>query len=277
LAEAAELWHGALALLPADASQRGVIERKLEALGARMERGEARGAPRTTRERKGALAVLGALLLFLVTKGKVLLLALTKGGALLSLFAFLGLYWREWGWTLALGLVTSIFLHELGHIVALRRYGVAVTAPMFVPGLGAFVSHGVLPTARIGARVAIAGPVAGALAAALALLLGALTGGAYWKAIAHLGAIMNLFNLVPVWQLDGAKAVAPLGGGGRSAYALLLVTVAVVTRDPFAVLIALTTTGALILLGRGGTGDRVAAALSAGVILGLGGVLLASA
>ena len=273
LADATRLWHEALALLPAEAAQRAPIDAKLHALGERMERGEGRGVKPPAGPRRGIWAAAGAGLLFLLTRGKLLLLGLTKAGALLSMFAFLGIYWRMWGWALAAGLMVSIYLHELGHVVALRRYGVPVSAPMFVPGLGAFVRHGLLPTARIGARVALAGPAAGLLAALLALLLHRLTGNGIWAAIAHLGAIINLGNLIPVWQLDGARAVTPLGGWERAAYAALLAAVAVLLRDPFAGLIAAVTALALPFRGRPGAGDRGAAATALVVIAGLGAAL----
>lgn len=273
LADATHLWHEALALLPADAAQRGPIDAKLQAIGARMERGEGRAASRPDASRRGIWAAVGAGLLFLVTKGKILLLGLTKAGALLSMFAFLGVYWQMWGWALAAGLLVSIYLHELGHVVALRRYGIPVSAPMFVPGFGAFVRHGVLPTARIGSRVALAGPAAGLVAALLALLLHRLTGNGYWAAIAHIGAIINLGNLIPVWQLDGARAVTPLGGWERVAYGALILGVAVMLRDPFAGIIAAATVIALPFGGRPGVGDRGALLYALAVIAGLGAAL----
>jgi Zn-dependent protease len=42
----------------------------------------------------------------------------------------------------------------------------------------------------------------GAALAALALFL--ITHVPVWGAIAHIGAWINLFNLIPIWQLDGA-------------------------------------------------------------------------
>ena len=53
--------------------------------------------------------------------------------------ASLGVYWTVWGWKFAAGLVASIYVHEMGHVAALRRYGIAASAPMFMPGLGAFM------------------------------------------------------------------------------------------------------------------------------------------
>lgn len=273
LAVATQHWHQALSLLPADATQHTAIQAKLEALGARMERGEGKTSALRTGARRGVWAVVIAGAAFLVTKGKLLLLGLTKAGALLSLFAFLGIYWREWGWALAAGIVVSLYLHELGHVVALRRYRIPVSAPMFIPGFGAYVRHGALPTARIGARVALAGPAAGLLAAAAALGLFVLTGNSYWAAIAHLGAIINLGNLIPVWILDGVRAVAPLDVRARIGFGAGLIAVAIVTRDPVAWVAALVTVGAFAFGGRGGSGDRGALLYGLGVITGLGVVL----
>src|SRR5678816_1406719 len=46
----------------------------------------------------------------------------------LSMLLAFGVYWTAWGMWFALGLVLSIYVHEMGHVVALRRYGIAATA-----------------------------------------------------------------------------------------------------------------------------------------------------
>ena len=61
---------------------------------------------------------------------------------------------------LALGLVLSIYVHEMGHVIALRRYGFKADAPMFIPGLGAIIrlrQHVVDP--RADAQIGLAGPI----------------------------------------------------------------------------------------------------------------------
>ena len=55
------------------------------------------------------------------------------------MFAFFGVYWSIYGWPLALGLVVSIYIHEMGHVAMLRRLGIAAGAPLFIPGMGAVV------------------------------------------------------------------------------------------------------------------------------------------
>src|SRR5437870_5020636 len=79
-----------------------------------------------------------------------------------------GLYWTIWGWKFAFGLVLSIYIHEMGHVQALQRYGIKATAPMFIPGFGAVIRLKQHPAdAREDARVGLAGPLRG-LRAALA-------------------------------------------------------------------------------------------------------------
>jgi Zn-dependent protease len=139
-------------------------------------------------------------------KFKTVLLGLTKMGTLLSMLLSLGVYWSLYGWALALGLVISIYIHEMGHVVALRQFGIPAGAPMFIPGLGAIIQlRGVsLPPVQ-DARIGLAGPIYGLGAAIIALVCYLTTHLGIWAAIANLGAIINLFNLIPIWQLDGAR------------------------------------------------------------------------
>src|ERR1700689_2677115 len=106
------------------AAQAGDLSRQIDAAGAAKHTGWKRSAT-------GA----GSAALLLLSKGKLLLLGLTKLSTLLSMFAFFGVYWTLYGWAFALGLVLSIYVHEMGHVSALRRYGIPATAPMFIPGL----------------------------------------------------------------------------------------------------------------------------------------------
>ena len=110
---------------------------------------------RATRRRRGAAARIGAAALliwkfkavglFLLTKGKLLLFGLSKGTTFFSMLAAIGVYWTIWGWKFALGFVLSIYIHEMGHVAAMRRFGLAATAPMFIPGFGAFDPHEAAP------------------------------------------------------------------------------------------------------------------------------------
>ena len=155
-------------------------------------------------------------LVFIATKGKLLLLGLGKSSTLLSMFLSLGVYWTIWGWKFALGFVLSIYVHEMGHVAALRRFGIPASAPMFIPGLGAYVRLGTYPqTAREDARVGLAGPIFGLGCAIAVAVAYAATGIPLLAAIAKVGAWINLFNLVPIWQLDGSRGFRALSKSGR--------------------------------------------------------------
>jgi Zn-dependent protease len=147
----------------------------------------------------------------LLTKGKLLLLGLTKASTFLSMFAALGVYWTVFGGWLALGLVLSIYVHEMGHVFALMRYGVKASAPLFIPGLGAVVLlKQSLVDPKQDARVGLAGPIWGTGAALFCAGIYELTSVPIWAALARLGALINLFNLLPFWQLDGGRAFRSL-------------------------------------------------------------------
>jgi Zn-dependent protease len=93
----------------------------------------------------------------------------------------------------------------------MHRYGIRASAPMFVPGLGAYVRLAQYPSeAREEARIGLAGPTWGAMAAFAFLAVGLSCGWPSWLAIAHAGAWLNLLNLTPLWQLDGARGFRAL-------------------------------------------------------------------
>jgi Zn-dependent protease len=147
-----------------------------------------------------------AVLLFLVTKGKALLFGLTKTKTLFSRVLSLSLYWSVWGWKFALGFVLSIYVHEMGHVAALKRLGVPASSPMFIPFVGAFVRLKQPPrSAHEDAVVGLAGPIYGLGAALVCYLAFQATGESLMGAMARVGALINLFNLIPVWQLDGGR------------------------------------------------------------------------
>jgi Zn-dependent protease len=162
----------------------------------------------------GALAAAVAVIakFFAAIKGLVLLvpklkLLTTAGTALVSVAA----YSLWFGWTFAVGFVVLLFVHEMGHVIQLRREGIKATAPMFVPFMGAFISAKSLgDNALAEARVGLAGPVLGTLGAGVCLAVGELTNSDLLRALAYIGFFLNLFNLLPVVPLDGGRAMAAM-------------------------------------------------------------------
>ena len=182
------------------------------------EPGRARGSKPVRGLRKRIGSVFAGLLALLAKFGaalKALLVALpnfklltTAGTALVSVAA----YSLFWGWTFAAGFVVLLFVHEMGHVIQLRREGIKASAPMFVPFLGALITAKSLgENALAEARVGLAGPILGSLAAAAVAVAGALTDSSLLLALAYVGFLINLFNLLPV---RAARRRAGDGGDG---------------------------------------------------------------
>jgi Zn-dependent protease len=205
-AGAAALWRQALALLPPESSQASAIRDRLAGLGSSA-------APPPGARKPGWAGRLGPFgaLAVLLSKAKFLLLGLGQLKTMLSMLAFMGIYWSLYGWRFALGFVLGIYVHEMGHVWMLRHYGLRASAPMFIPGFGAFISLYDSP-ADVGqdARIGLAGPLWGTGAALATVLIALALGGGVWSAVAHATAYINLFNLTPVWTLDGGRAFRAL-------------------------------------------------------------------
>jgi Zn-dependent protease len=163
---------------------------------------------------RGAIAGALALIVGLASKLKGLLILLPKLKLLTtsgSMLVSIGAYALIWGWQFAVGFVLLLFVHEMGHVIQLRREGVPASAPMFIPFLGAVVGMKRLPDdAAAEARVGLAGPVLGTIGCLVPLALYAATGNHLFQALAFTGFFLNLFNLAPVLPLDGGRAMAAL-------------------------------------------------------------------
>ncbi len=177
----------------------------------------------------GPLVFLGALVLKF---GKVALLFIGKAKFLttsLSMLVSIAAYTFIFGFWFAVGFVVLLLIHEMGHVIQLRREGIEASAPLFVPFLGAVIGAKSLgEDATAEARVGLAGPVLGTLGAAACIPLYTLTGEEIFKALAFTGFFLNLFNLIPLTPLDGGRAMAALSPwmwfAGLFAFALLAFT-----------------------------------------------------
>jgi Zn-dependent protease len=174
--------------------------------------GSGRGDWRERLKRLGG--PIAAFLILLATKGKAILLLLPKLKIFTtsaSMLVSIGAYSLIWGWKFAVGLVLLLLLHELGHVIQLRREGVEASAPMFIPFLGAVIAAKSMgDDAAAEARVGLAGPILGSIATLVPLGIWLATGEEFWQAIAYVGFFLNLLNLLPVLPLDGGRAMAAL-------------------------------------------------------------------
>jgi Zn-dependent protease len=132
----------------------------------------------------------------------------TSAGSILVSVAAYALFW---GFPFAVGFVVLLFIHEMGHVIALRREGIKASAPMFIPFLGAAIfSKSLGENALAEARVGLAGPILGSIASAACILIWHATGNDMWRALAYIGFLLNLFNLLPIVPLDGGRAMAAM-------------------------------------------------------------------
>ncbi|WP_340373073.1 site-2 protease family protein [Peribacillus sp. FSL E2-0218] len=153
---------------------------------------------------------LGAIGLFFLGKIKWLLalLKVAKVGSLLSIFVSLGAYALVYGWKFAAALVYLIYIHEMGHLLAAKRKGIKTSSAIFIPFVGALIALKEEPkNANQEAYLAFGGPLLGTVAFLPAIPLFLVTENPFWLLVITLGAMINLFNLMPVHPLDGGRIV----------------------------------------------------------------------
>jgi len=164
----------------------------------------------------GPVAVATALIAKFFAKLKFLVLPLLKflpillksGGTMLLM---IWIYTRMWGWQFGVGFVLLLLVHECGHLLVAKKFGLKVGAPVFIPFMGAFIALKEAPrNAWMEACVGIGGPMLGTFGALICNSLGEVSGAPVFIALAWFGYFLNLFNLTPVGMLDGGRIVTAL-------------------------------------------------------------------
>src|SRR5437588_11383248 len=139
---------------------------------------------------------------------KFLLLLLKSGGTMVLM---IWVYTMMWGWKFAVGFVVLLLVHECGHLIVAKKFGLKVGAPVFIPFMGAFIALKEAPrNAWMEACVGIGGPMLGSLGALVCNSIGEFSDIPIFFALAWFGYFLNLFNLTPVGMLDGGRIVTAL-------------------------------------------------------------------
>jgi Zn-dependent protease len=126
-----------------------------------------------------------------------------------SMLVSIAAYALLWGWQFAIGFVLLLLVHELGHVLEAKRQGLPVSAPLFIPFLGAMITMKQMPQdAWREAKVALAGPILGSIGAAVVWIAGEALDSELLIALAFTGFFLNLFNLLPIVPLDGGRVAA---------------------------------------------------------------------
>jgi Zn-dependent protease len=104
------------------------------------------------------------------------------------------------------GMVGLIFVHEAGHAIALKHYGVPFSPMVMIPFMGAAIATKEMPrNAWEDAVVAYAGPVTGTLGAVACTAGAGALDSQLLYALADFGYMINLFNLLPIGSMDGGR------------------------------------------------------------------------
>src|SRR5947208_5333333 len=129
----------------------------------------------------GPISVVGVLIAKFFAKLKFILLPLLKflpillksGGTMLLM---IWVYTQFWGWRFALGFVLLLLVHESGHLLVAKKFGLKVGAPVFIPFMGAFIALKDAPrNAWMEACVGIGGPILASSGALMCDALGEIT------------------------------------------------------------------------------------------------------
>ncbi|MGI4829659.1 MAG: site-2 protease family protein [Janthinobacterium lividum] len=203
--EARDRWQSALVWIPEGTPQAESIGNHIAGIDARLN-AEVEKKARWTK-RLGPFAPV----FFFLLKAKSALFFLFKLKFFLGLFGFFALYWALAGWQFALGATACVFIHEMGHFVAVKRRGLKAEWPMFIPGMGAYVKWYSQGASREDlAAIALAGPLFGLASAVFCAGLAFTTHRLVFLVIANFATWINLFNLTPVLGFDGAQAAYAL-------------------------------------------------------------------
>lgn len=145
----------------------------------------------------------------LLLKGKAILslLKISKiAGPLISMMISVGAYALIYPWGFAVGFVLLLLVHELGHVIAAKRIGLPVSAPLFIPFVGALISMKKQPLdAKTEAYVAFGGPILGTLGATAVFIAAYYMDSPLLYSLAYIGFFLNLINLLPIHPLDGGR------------------------------------------------------------------------
>ena len=171
-------------------------------------------SPAPSSGNRGLLSGIGAALLAVwgfLKYGLLIAFKIPAFTTVITLVVSFGGYALFYGPWFAAALLTMIFVHEMGHVVEIRRQGMKASAPIFIPFMGAAIFQRSHPTDALKqAQIGIAGPIAGTIGSTAAFALYGATHSPILLLAALIGFYINLFNLIPVWQLDGAWILAPV-------------------------------------------------------------------
>ena len=124
----------------------------------------------------------------------------------LAFFLVIGYFFFRQDWMLVLVLTAVVVFHELGHFVAMKIYNYQELGIFFIPLMGAYVSGKKQEVSqKQSAIILMAGPLPGIFLGIILYFLSTQFELDFLQKIAWILILLNVFNLLPVYPLDGGQ------------------------------------------------------------------------
>ena len=124
----------------------------------------------------------------------------------LVFFLVIGYFFFKQDWMLVLVLTAVVVFHELGHFVAMKIYNYQELGIFFIPLMGAYVSGKKQEVSqKQSAIILMAGPLPGIFLGIILYFLSTQLELDFLQKIAWILILLNVFNLLPVYPLDGGQ------------------------------------------------------------------------
>ena len=125
----------------------------------------------------------------------------------------------------ALALIGVLVFHEYGHLRAMKKFGLPTKGMYLIPFVGG-IAVGDMPKTRWqDVYISMMGPVYGLPMTVAFYIVYLITDSHFAGLVASTSALLNLFNLIPVYPLDGGRVVKSLVFSGRNYLALIALLV----------------------------------------------------
>lgn len=138
---------------------------------------------------------------------------------------------------IAVGLVALIFVHEMGHVIAMNKEGFKTNGPVFIPFLGAALFAPKNMDRRQEAVIGIGGPILGSLVAYLLIGLYFIFEARWLLMMGYVGIFLNIFNMIPISPLDGGRVTQAAGKWFKFVGMGMLIAVTIALKNPGILLI----------------------------------------
>ena len=119
-------------------------------------------------------------------------------------------------------MIGVLVFHEYGHLRAMKKFNIPTKGMYLIPFFGGIALGDKPRTQWEDVYISMMGPVFGLIMTAVFYVIYLVTGSHFCGLVASTSALVNLFNLIPVYPLDGGRIVKALVFSHRNYVALLV-------------------------------------------------------